>query len=133
MPRPCAAIRVHGQGTDKYDNVRLGLTARMDTIQAAILIEKLKIFPDEIAARNRTSPSVTTRACGNVVIVPGVGSGRTSVWAQYTIRLPRPATATPSRRHLKAQGIPTAIYYPKSLHQQTAYRDFPVAERRPCR
>ena len=119
------SVRVHGQGSDKYDNVRLGLTARIDTIQAAILIEKLKIFPDEIAARNAVAKRYN-EGLGNAVIVPRVEQNRTSVWAQYTIRLPdggRDALAAA----LKAQGIPTAIYYPKSLHQQTAYRDFPVA------
>jgi dTDP-4-amino-4,6-dideoxygalactose transaminase len=119
------SVRVHGQGSDKYDNVRLGLTARIDTIQAAILIEKLKIFPDEIAARNAAARRYN-EGLGNAVIVPRVEQNRTSVWAQYTVRLPedgRDALAAT----LKAQGIPTAIYYPKSLHQQTAYRDFPIA------
>lgn len=119
------SVRVHGQGSDKYDNVRLGLTARIDTIQAAILIEKLKIFPDEIAARDAAARRYND-GLGNAVIVPRVQPNCTSVWAQYTIRLPeggRDAMAAT----LKAQGIPTAIYYPKSLHQQTAYRDFPVA------
>jgi dTDP-4-amino-4,6-dideoxygalactose transaminase len=119
------SVRVHGQGSDKYDNVRLGLTARIDTIQAAILIEKLKIFPDEIAARNAVARRYND-GLGNAVIVPRVEPNCTSVWAQYTIRLPeggRDAMAAT----LKTQGIPTAIYYPKSLHQQTAYRDFPVA------
>lgn len=120
------SVRVHGQGSDKYDNVRLGLTARLDTMQAAILIEKLKIFDDEIAARNRVADRYA-EALGDVVPVPRVADGNTSVWAQYTIRLPdgqREAFAAA----LSAQGIPTAIYYPKSLHQQTAYRDYPVAD-----
>ena len=81
------SIRVHGQGSDKYDNVRLGLTGRLDTIQAAILIEKLKIFEDEIAARNKVAERYA-QGLGNVVTVPYVASGVTSVWAQYTIRLP---------------------------------------------
>ena len=81
------SIRVHGQGSDKYDNVRLGLTARLDTMQAAILIEKLKIFEDEIAARNLVAERYA-RGLGNVVSVPRLASGCTSVWAQYTIRLP---------------------------------------------
>jgi UDP-2-acetamido-2-deoxy-ribo-hexuluronate aminotransferase len=120
------SVRVHGQGSDKYDNVRLGLTARLDTIQAAVLIEKLKIFQDEIDARNRVAKRYFD-ALHNIVNVPRVADGNVSVWAQYTIRLPRGArdgfAAT-----LKAQGIPTMIYYPKSLHQQTAYRHYPVAE-----
>jgi len=120
------SVRVHGQGSDKYDNVRLGLTARLDTMQAAILIEKLKIFEDEIAARNQVAERYA-RGLGNVVSVPRLASGCTSVWAQYTIRLPKGVNRDGFAAALKAQGIPTAIYYPKSMHQQTAYRNFPVA------
>src|SRR4030081_3465097 len=121
------SVRVHGQGSDKYDNVRLGLTGRLDTVQAAILIEKLKIFEDEIAARNRVAERYA-RGLGNVVTVPRLASGSTSVWAQYTIRLPKGSDRDRFAATLKAQGIPTAIYYPKSMHQQTAYRDFPAAD-----
>jgi len=120
------SIRVHGQGSDKYDNVRIGLTARLDTMQAAILIEKLKIFDDEIAARNRVADRYA-RELGNVVAVPKLLPGRTSVWAQYTIRLPK-GSREAFAAHLMAQGVPTAIYYPKSLHQQTAYKHYPVAD-----
>jgi dTDP-4-amino-4,6-dideoxygalactose transaminase len=120
------SVRVHGQGSDKYDNVRLGLTARLDTMQAAILIEKLKIFEDEIVARNKVAERYA-RGLGNVVSVPRLASGCTSVWAQYTIRLPDGVDRDGFAAALKAQGIPTAIYYPKSMHQQTAYRNFPVA------
>jgi dTDP-4-amino-4,6-dideoxygalactose transaminase len=121
------SIRVHGQGFDKYDNVRLGLTGRLDTVQAAILIEKLKIFEDEIEARNEVAERYA-RGLGNVVSVPRLASGCTSVWAQYTIRLPKGCDRDGFAAALTAQGIPTAIYYPKSMHQQTAYRDFPVAD-----
>jgi dTDP-4-amino-4,6-dideoxygalactose transaminase len=120
------SVRVHGQGSDKYDNVRLGLTARLDTMQAAILIEKLKIFEDEIAARNKVAERYA-HGLGNVVSVPRLASGSTSVWAQYTIRLPDGVDRDGFAAALKAQGIPTAIYYPKSMHQQTAYRNFPIA------
>jgi dTDP-4-amino-4,6-dideoxygalactose transaminase len=121
------SIRVHGQGSDKYDNVRLGLTGRLDTMQAAILIEKLKIFEDEIAARNEVAERYA-RGLGNVVTVPRLAPGSTSVWAQYTIRLPEGTDRDGFAAALKAQGIPTAIYYVKSMHQQTAYKDFPVAD-----
>jgi dTDP-4-amino-4,6-dideoxygalactose transaminase len=121
------SVRVHGQGSDKYDNVRLGLTGRLDTIQAAVLLEKLKIFEEEIAARNRAAERYE-RGLGNVVTVPRLASGMTSVWAQYTIRLPEGTDRNEFAAALKAQGVPTAIYYPKSMHQQTAYRDFPVAD-----
>ena len=121
------SVRVHGQGSDKYDNVRLGLTARLDTMQAAILIEKLKIFEDEIAARNRVAERYA-HGLGNVVTVPRLANGCTSVWAQYTIRLPEGRDRDGFAAALKAQGIPTAIYYPKSMHQQTAYKAFPVSD-----
>ena len=119
------SIRVHGQGSDKYDNVRIGLASRLDTIQAAVLSEKLKIFPGEIEARNAVARRYT-RGLGDVAIVPAVPDGLTSVWAQYTIRL------APGRRDalaatLRGQGIPTAIYYPIPLHKQGAYRTYPVS------
>jgi dTDP-4-amino-4,6-dideoxygalactose transaminase len=120
------SLRIHGEGTDKYDAARIGLTARLDTIQAAILLEKLKIFPEEIVARNAVVRRYTAGLDG-VATVPRLGNAATSVWAQYTIRL------APGRRDalagmLKAQGIPTAIYYAKPLHWQAAYRAFPVAD-----
>ena len=120
------SLRVHGESTDKYDAVRIGITGRLDSIQAAILLEKLKIFPDEIVARNVVAQRYTA-GLADVATVPHVGNESTSVWAQYTIRL------APGRRDalaaaLKAQGIPTAIYYAKPLHRQAAYRDFPVAD-----
>jgi dTDP-4-amino-4,6-dideoxygalactose transaminase len=121
------SIRVHGQGSDKYDNVRLGLTGRLDTMQAAVLIEKLKIFDDEIAVRNKIADRYA-RGLGNVVTVPHLASGCTSVWAQYTIRLPKGTDRDGFAAALKAQGIPTAIYYTKSIHQQTAYKHYPVAD-----
>ena len=121
------SIRVHGQGSDKYDNVRLGLTGRLDTMQAAVLIEKLKIFEDEIAARNRVAERYS-RGLGNVVTVPRLASGCTSIWAQYTIRLPKGTDRDGFAAALKAQGVPTMVYYTKSMHQQTAYKNFPVAD-----
>ncbi|MET0969319.1 MAG: DegT/DnrJ/EryC1/StrS family aminotransferase [Tardiphaga sp.] len=121
------SIRVHGQGSDKYDNVRLGITGRLDTIQAAVLLEKLKIFDDEIAARNKVADRYA-RSLGNVVTVPRVAEGSTSIWACYTIRLPKGTDRDAFAAALKAQGVPTAIYYVKSMHMQTAYKDYPVAE-----
>jgi dTDP-4-amino-4,6-dideoxygalactose transaminase len=103
------------------------MTARLDTIQAAVLIVKLKIFEQEIAARNKVAERYA-QGLGNVVTIPRLASGATSVWAQYTIRLPDGTDRNEFAASLKAQGIPTAIYYPKSMHQQTAYRDFPVAD-----
>jgi dTDP-4-amino-4,6-dideoxygalactose transaminase len=120
------SVRVHGGGSDKYDNVRLGLTARLDTIQAAVLIEKLKIFPEEIATRNRVAQRYN-QALKDVVTAPVVPAGYGSVWAQYTIKL-KAGRRDPFAKALQAEGIPTAIYYAKPLHLQTAYRDFPVAQ-----
>jgi dTDP-4-amino-4,6-dideoxygalactose transaminase len=119
------SLRVHGQGSDKYDNVRIGLNGRLDTLQAAILIEKMRVFRDEIESRN-TIAARYNAALADVAQVPHVMNGATSVWAQYTLRVPatrREALAA----GLKSRGIPTAVYYAKPLHQQTAYRKYPVA------
>jgi len=119
------SIRVHGQGSDKYDNVRIGMNGRLDTMQAAILIEKLKIFPDEIVARDHVAKRYGD-LLRDVAVVPEVPVGLTSVWAQYTLRL----GGLDRERFvadLKGAGIPTAIYYPKPLHQQTAYKRYPLA------
>jgi dTDP-4-amino-4,6-dideoxygalactose transaminase len=120
------SLRVHGQGTDKYDNVRIGMTSRLDTIQAAVLIEKIKIFADEIEARDQAERRYAD-GLKDVAIVPVVPEGMTSVWAQYTIRL-KPGVRDGLATKLKAQGIPTAIYYPKPLHRLEAYKRFPVAD-----
>jgi UDP-2-acetamido-2-deoxy-ribo-hexuluronate aminotransferase len=120
------SIRLHGEGVDRSEAARIGITGRLDTIQAAILIEKLKIFPDEIAARNRVAERYA-QALADVAIVPRVGNESTSVWAQYTIKL-KPGQRDKLAADLKAQGIPTAIYYTKPLHKQPAYRDYPAAD-----
>jgi dTDP-4-amino-4,6-dideoxygalactose transaminase len=120
------SLRIHGQNNDdKYDNQRVGMNGRMDTIQAAVLLEKLKIFNDEIASRDRIARRYN-EALSGLVDVPLVAEGSTSTWAQYTVRLGGADRAAVAAR-LKAQGIPTAIYYPKPLHRQTAYRAYPVA------
>ncbi len=120
------SLRMHGHGSDKYDNVRIGLASRLDTMQAAILIEKLKIFPDEIEARDRIARRYSEGLAG-IAITPKLPAGSTSVWAQYTIRV------AAGRRDklaaaLKAEDIPTAIYYPIPLHRQQAYKHYPVGE-----
>jgi dTDP-4-amino-4,6-dideoxygalactose transaminase len=119
-------LRVHGEGTNKYDAAYIGLTGRLDSLQAAVLLEKLKIFPDEIAARNTVARRYEAGLAGFATL-PRAGNESTSVWAQYTIRLAggrRDALAAA----LKTRGIPTAIYYAKPLHHQTAYRNFPIAD-----
>ena len=120
------SLRVHGQGSDKYDNVRIGLASRLDTIQAAILIEKLKIFPDEINARNAIARRYN-EGLNDVAIVPSVPPGMTSIWAQYTIRV-RGGRRDALASELKAERIPTAIYYPIPLHRQQAYKQYPVGK-----
>jgi dTDP-4-amino-4,6-dideoxygalactose transaminase len=119
------SLRVHGEGHGKYDCVRIGLNGRLDTIQAAVLMEKLRIFPEEILARERVARRYSA-GLADVAIVPRLASGSTSVWAQYTIRL------ASGRRDglaaaLKAQGIPTAVHYPVPLHRQQPYQHFPIA------
>jgi dTDP-4-amino-4,6-dideoxygalactose transaminase len=119
------SVRNHGQGTDRYDNVRIGINGRLDSMQAAVLIEKLRIFPDEIIRRDAVAARYNA-ALGDLVTVPLVPGDRQSVWAQYTLRL-RGQDRAALAAGLKEAGIPTAIYYPKPLHQQTAYRVYPQA------
>jgi dTDP-4-amino-4,6-dideoxygalactose transaminase len=121
------SIRVHGQGADKYDNVRLGMTARLDTMQAAILIEKLKIFDDEIAARSSIAERYA-RALDNIVKVPHSADGNTSVWAQYTLQLPVHVSRNEFAAELKSHGIPTMVYYDRPMHRQTGYRHYPAVD-----
>jgi dTDP-4-amino-4,6-dideoxygalactose transaminase len=122
------SLRNHGEGTDKYDAERIGINGRLDTIQAAVLIEKLAIFPDELERRDRIARRYDA-ALADVAIVPTVRAGCTSTFAQYTIRVPA-ETRDALAAALKARGIPTAIHYAKPLHQQRAYWDFPLADDR---
>jgi dTDP-4-amino-4,6-dideoxygalactose transaminase len=120
------SLRNHGAGADRYDNVRIGMNGRLDTIQAAVLIEKLKIFPEEIEARERVANRYSAKL-GDIVGVPQIPNGASSVWAQYTIRVSggrRDALAAA----LRAQNIPTAQYYPTPVHRQGAYTGYPVAD-----
>ncbi len=119
------SLHVHGQGSDKYDNVRIGVNSRLDTIQAAVLREKLKVFAAEIARRQIVAGRYAA-GLDDVASVPRVLEGCVSTWAQYTIRVPADRRAG-FIETLRQRGVPTAIYYPKPLHQQTAYRRFPVA------
>ena len=127
------SLRVHGQAVasdlegrtfdhdPKYLNMRVGMNARMDTIQAAVLLQKLAIFPDEIEARGRVAARYA-EGLGDVVGVPRVIAGGVSVWAQYTIQTDdRDGLAA----HLRSQEIPTAVYYPVPLHRQAPYADYP--------
>ncbi len=119
------SLRMHGQGTDRYDHVRIGMNGRLDTIQAAVLLAKLDAFPQEIIARNAAARRYE-QALADLVTVPRIPPGLTSVWAQYTIRL-QPGRRDAFAAAMKAQGIPTAVHYPQALHRQTAYRHYPRA------
>jgi dTDP-4-amino-4,6-dideoxygalactose transaminase len=115
------SIRLHGKGVEKYDNVRIGLNSRLDTLQAAILIEKLKIFPDEIANRNKLATFYSKELC-DVFSVPQVLDDHISTWAQFTL-------VTNSRdemlRYLAKNSVPAAVYYPRPLSKQSGYHTYP--------
>ena len=118
------SIRGHGQGNEKYDIVRVGVNGRLDTLQAAILLEKLRIFEDELAARQRVAQRYTAALQPAPVVTPTVSQGCSSAWAQYTIRSSR---RDELRSKLQAEDIPSAIYYPKALHHQTPYSACPTS------
>jgi len=128
------SIRVHGKGADKYNNVRIGLNGRMDTLQAAIVVEKLRIFPEEIELRQEVARSYAERL-PQVVLdakLQYVPAGSRSVYAQFCVELDHRSEVQAA---LKRQGIPTAIYYPQPLHLLTAFSslgyregDMPVTE-----
>ncbi|MGD9826241.1 aminotransferase class I/II-fold pyridoxal phosphate-dependent enzyme [Desulfobacter sp.] len=132
------SIRVHGKGADKYDNVRVGINGRIDTIQAAVLLAKLPIFPGEIQKRNtvaRRYSELIARKGEVGLKFPFVPNGYASAWAQYSVVVENEADREEIQAKLKASGIPTAVYYQTPLHLQTAFRDlgyqagdFPVSE-----
>ncbi len=127
------SIRVHGKGTDKYDNIRIGINGRCDTLQAAILLPKFEIFPEEIGLRQKVARRYSEPLKDNPdITTPFVQDGSLSVWAQYSLISEKKDNILAA---LKKAGIPTAIYYPKPLHLQGAYSylghktgDFPVSE-----
>ncbi len=132
LAKKMISIRVHGSGSDKYDNIRLGINGRLDTIQAAILLAKFEIFPEEIELR-QTVAERYSRLLKEKITVPFIEKGHKSAWAQYSI-LCENRDEVISR--LKASDIPTAIYYPIPLHLQGAYKylgypkgSFPVSEK----
>lgn len=113
---------VHGKGEDKYDNVRIGMNSRLDTLQAAILLEKIKFFDEEIAKCNQTAEEYT-KYLQNIVKVPIIKEGMYSSWAQYTICLRNNEEREQVVRILKENNIPTAVYYKKPMHMQNAFRE----------
>ncbi|MEA2842586.1 MAG: hypothetical protein QOJ69_257, partial [Actinomycetota bacterium] len=117
------SLRVHGKGRHKYDNVRVGMNGRLDTLQAAVLLAKLRVFDDELARRRQVAARYAEGLAG-VVGVPSVAAGATSAWAAYTVTVPgRDRLAAELRR----SGIATAVYYPRPLHHQPAFEAFPAA------
>ncbi|HID97538.1 MAG TPA: DegT/DnrJ/EryC1/StrS family aminotransferase [Thermodesulfobacteriaceae bacterium] len=128
------SIRIHGKGTDKYENVRIGLNARLDTMQAAVLLPKLSVFPEEIRVRQRIA-ELYSEGLKDRVRVPHVPEDMVSAWAQYSVLAEGPEERSAMQTRLKAAGVPTAIYYPLPLHLQGAFsklgysrEDFPVSE-----
>ena len=137
------SIRVHGKGSHKYDNARIGINGRLDTLQAAILLAKFAIFPEEVELRNQVAqryaslltPHASHSTHDPSLLTPYVPAGYTSAWAQYSLLARDEAHRTALMEKLKTAGIPTAIYYPKPLHLQTAFAPlgytpgaFPVSE-----
>jgi dTDP-4-amino-4,6-dideoxygalactose transaminase len=118
------SIRVHGQGKEKYETVRVGLNSRLDTIQAAILLAKIAVFREEIERRNALADFYSDHL-RDVVAVPEKPAGVISAWAQYTIKVPH---RDAFKKALGDQGVPTAIYYPLPMHLQPAYRQYGAGE-----
>lgn len=116
------SIRVHGMGSDRYDNIRIGINGRMDTLQAAVLQAKFTLFPEEVALRN----AVATRynaLLADAVVTPQVPKENVSVWAQYSVLAKNTAHREALQGHLREADIPTAVYYPIPMHLQTAFAD----------
>lgn len=124
LARLLDSLRVHGKGSDKYDNVRIGTNSRLDTLQAAILSVKLSVYADEIEARGRVAAGYSARL-SNLVGTPFIPDGYRSVWAQYTVKMNDATERASVQAALAEEGIPTVVYYPLPLHMQTIYRDYP--------
>ena len=130
------SVRVHGKGDHKYDNVRIGINGRLDSLQAAILLAKFDIFPEEIELRQQVANRYATLLGADPQIkVPSIPPGATSAWAQYSILATDEKQRTQLQNNLKEDGIPTAIYYRQPLHLQSAFSslgyqkgDFPISE-----
>lgn len=117
------SLRIHGKGREKYDNIRIGLNSRLDTLQAAILLPKLRAFEKgELDSRNALAAKYS-KALGDAVKTPFVPENYISSWAQYTIVLDSPEKRDALKEALSAKGIPSMVYYPKPLHQQQAFAD----------
>jgi dTDP-4-amino-4,6-dideoxygalactose transaminase len=129
------SLRVHGKGSHKYDNSRIGINGRLDTLQAAVLLAKLEIFSDEIERRQAIAGIYSEALLETGLKVPFIPEGSKSAWAQYSIVAEKEAKKAELQARLKESDIPTAVYYPTPLHLQTAFAhldyhsgDFPVSE-----
>ena len=120
------SCRVHGMGKTRYENIRIGMTARLDTLQAAVLDAKLDIFADELESRQTVADRYGSLLDG-IVETPRLAAGATSSWAQYTVKLPAGTDREAVMAQLKDEGVPSAIYYPVPMHQQPPYQRFPVS------
>jgi dTDP-4-amino-4,6-dideoxygalactose transaminase len=114
------SLRTHGEGKTRYEVLRTGMNGRLDTLQAAVLLSKLAVFPEELAARERIA-TVYDNRLGNAVVTPRRVPDSVSAWAIYAILLPDEAARSRTQTSLRDQGVPTAIYYPRPLHLQPAY------------
>ena len=131
LAQKLVSIRVHGKGKEKYDNVRIGINGRLDTLQAAVLLEKLEIFPEELQNRNKVA-ALYTKLLKDYVEIQEIPDNRTSAWAQYSVKKENRENV---QTRLKDNGIPTAVYYPAPLHLQQAFAylghtsgDFSISE-----
>jgi dTDP-4-amino-4,6-dideoxygalactose transaminase len=116
------SLRTHGEGPTRYEVLLTGMNGRLDSMQAAVLLSKLTVFPEELAAREKIARYYDSRL-GNAVTIPARVPDSTSAWAIYAVLLKDGATRDAVQAALRADGVPTAIYYPRPLHQQPAYRD----------
>lgn len=115
------SLKVHGKGTDKYDNVRIGLNSRLDTLQAAILLPKFEAFKNEELDKVNQIASLYTQRLSTLYTTPWIPDGYYSSWAQYTLIMETNDQRNKLQHYLKEHGIPTMVYYPKPMHAQTAY------------
>ena len=127
MAERARSARIHGQGSDKYENIQIGMTARLDTVQAAILLAKMAIFDEELQLRNKVADRYE-QLLSEHVTTPFIAADAYSSWAQYVIILPEASNRADIQTRLSADGIPSAIYYPRPMHTQPPYKRYPVSE-----
>lgn len=122
------SYRIHGKGKEKYDNIRIGLNSRLDTIQAAVLIEKFRAFDKYEVENINQVAQIYSKELKGIVEIPTVPEGYTSSWAQYTIRLKNKESRDSLKKFLQDREIPSMIYYPRGMHQQTAFKDLKLSD-----